>query len=171
VSDIFDNPRELIARVYAYAAYRTSDSEAEEVVSETFERALRYRDSFDPRRGDVVGWLIGIARRVIADVSRMPAAADVSADRAVEGHEVASVERIALSAAVATLDARDREIIALRFGADMTAREIGRVLSIRPNTVEVAIHRALAKLRNEIAPAPAARTVPVPPAASDAAVS
>jgi DNA-directed RNA polymerase specialized sigma24 family protein len=43
----------LIRRVYGYVAYRIGDGpDAEDVTSETFERALRYRSSYDPRRGD-----------------------------------------------------------------------------------------------------------------------
>ena len=63
--------RPLIHRVYAYVAYRIgSGADAEDVTSETFERALRYRGSFDPRRGDPAAWLIGIARRCITDAAR-----------------------------------------------------------------------------------------------------
>jgi capsular polysaccharide biosynthesis protein len=57
-----------IGLAYAYVAYRVGDGpNAEDVTSETFERALRYRDSYDSRRGDPAAWLIGIARRCIAD--------------------------------------------------------------------------------------------------------
>ena len=57
-----------IGLAYAYVAYRVGDGpNAEDVTSQTFERALRYRDSYDSRRGDPAAWLIGIARRCIAD--------------------------------------------------------------------------------------------------------
>ena len=54
--DPFANPRQLIVRVYAYVAYRVGDSvDAEDITSATFERALRYRASFDEKRdNDVV---------------------------------------------------------------------------------------------------------------------
>ena len=62
--DPLADPGPLIRRVYAYVAYRIGDgAEAEDITSEAFERALRYRDSYDPRRGEPVAWLIGIARR------------------------------------------------------------------------------------------------------------
>ena len=55
------NPEPLIRRVYAYAAYRVGDGpDAEDVTGETFER---YVDSYDPRKGEPVAWLIGISRR------------------------------------------------------------------------------------------------------------
>jgi len=60
----------------------------------------------------------------------------------------------ALDSAVARLDERSRELVALRYGADLTARQIGGLLGLRTNTVEVALHRALAVLRVELAPQP-----------------
>ncbi len=53
--DPFADPQPLIRRVYAYVAYRVGDGpDAEDVTSATFERALRYRDRFDSRKGDPV---------------------------------------------------------------------------------------------------------------------
>jgi len=167
VRDPLANPAPLVRRVYAYVAYRIgAGADAEDVTSETFERALRYRDSFDPRRGDAAAWLIGIARRCLADraLRATPTATDVP-EEAVASHEGDSLRSIELAGAVATLGERDREIIALRFGADLTVREIANVLELRTNTVEVALHRALARLRNELSEpveaAPRSRTGPV----------
>ena len=73
--DPLANPEPLIRRVYAYVAYRIGDGpDAEDVTSEVFERALRYRESYDPTRGR--------ARRV-ADRYRAPQAeARTANDRA-----------------------------------------------------------------------------------------
>lgn len=149
MGDPLVDPQPSIRRVYAYVAYRIGDGpEAEDVTSETFERALRYRSSFDPRRGDAASWLIGIARRCIADaVLRRELPTDEAPETAIEGHEEGAVRRIELAAAVAQLDERDRELVALRFGGDLTAKQIGELLDMRTNAVEVALHRTLAKLR------------------------
>ena len=53
--------------------------------------------------------------------------------------------------AVARLGERDRELIALRYGADLKVREIAELLGERTNTIEVALHRALGRLREELA--------------------
>ena len=45
------------------------------------------------------------------------------------------------------LGERDRELIALRYGADLTARQIGELVGLQTNAVEVALHRALQTLR------------------------
>src|SRR5436190_10659903 len=72
--DPLANPAAAIRRVYSYVAYRIGDGpEAEDVTSEVFERALRYRASYDESRGRPLPWLLGIARRCVDEaLSRRP---------------------------------------------------------------------------------------------------
>ena len=164
--DPLANPEPLIRRVYAYVAYRIGDGpDAEDVTSATFERALRYRDSFDPRRGDAASWLIGIARRCIADALQPgdTPTGDLPEPPG-EPQEELTLDRLDLRAAVALLDERDRELLALRYGADLTARQIGELLELKTNAVEVALHRALGRLREglePLGPEPGRATAPV----------
>ena len=148
--DPLAQPEPLIRRVYAYAAYRVGDGpDAEDVTSQTFEQALRYADSYDPRKGEPIAWLLGIARhcadrhlrnrlRGIGVVADLAGAGDLESE---------AIRRIEVRAAVAELDARDRDLIALRYGADLTARQIAELLELKTNAVEVALHRALGRLR------------------------
>jgi RNA polymerase sigma-70 factor, ECF subfamily len=163
--DPLADPQPLIRRVYAYVAYRIGDgADAEDVTSETFERALRYRSSFDPKRGDPAGWLIGIARRCIADAAlRGDLPTDEVPETPVEGHEEPSLRRLELRAALAQLDERDRELLSLRYGADLTAKQIGELLDLKTNAVEVALHRALARLRSLMEPPEAGKAASVVP--------
>jgi RNA polymerase sigma-70 factor, ECF subfamily len=151
------HPEELIRRVYAYVAYRIGDGhEAEDVTSETFERALRYRKGYDRRKGEPVSWLIGIARNVIADLRR-PSTVELE-DRADDSElEDQTAARVDLSRALAALEVRDRELLSLRYGADLTARQVGELLGLKPNAVEVALHRALGRLRAELGAEPPQR--------------
>jgi RNA polymerase sigma-70 factor (ECF subfamily) len=151
--DPLANPEPLIRRVYSYVAYRIGDGpDAQDITSETFERALRGRDTYDPSRGAPVSWLIGIARRCLSDA--LAARAVSTADPPELHHdgelEERSIMRLTLSAALATLGEREQELIALRYGADLTARRIGEVLGMRTNAVEVALHRALMRLRDDM---------------------
>jgi RNA polymerase sigma-70 factor, ECF subfamily len=149
--DPLTQPEPLIRRVYAYVAYRIGDGpEAEDVTSEVFARALRYRDSYDPAKSrDPTGWLIGIARRSIAEsFATRPPATEELPDLADEGDlEEKTIGRLRVRGAVAMLEERDRELVALRYGADLTSRRIGELLGLSTNTVEVALHRALGRLR------------------------
>jgi RNA polymerase sigma factor (sigma-70 family) len=150
--DPLANPEPLIRRVYSYVAYRVgAGPDAEDITSETFERALRYKKSFDSTKGEPAAWLIGIARRCIEG---RPLTHELSSEHVdMADHrdlEDDTLRRIALSAAVGQLDERDRELIALRYGADLTARQIAELLGAKTNTVEVALHRALGRLRAHI---------------------
>jgi RNA polymerase sigma-70 factor, ECF subfamily len=147
--DPLANPEPLIRRVYAYIAYRVGDGpDAEDLTSETFERALRYKKSYDPRKGEPVQWLLGIAKRCIDGRGPRLELASEWADEAVAGDlEEETIRRLTVSRAVSTLDERDRELIALRYGADLTARQIAELLGARTNAIEVALHRALGRLR------------------------
>jgi RNA polymerase sigma-70 factor (ECF subfamily) len=153
------NLEPLIRRVYRYASYRLGDSpDAEDVTSDVFERALRYGDTYDAGRGDPGAWLIGIARRCVDDVLReRGAAVELAQDPpGSEGPELAVPDRLDLRSAIETLGPRDREIIGLRYGADLTARQIAELLGEKTNAIEVALHRALTRLRAVLADEPAA---------------
>lgn len=152
-SDPLASPEVSIQRVYAYVAYRIgAGPDAEDVTSTVIERAVRYRTSYDALRGDPVSWLIGIARSCVADHVRNLTAPDELRD-APDDHpslESEAVMRLGVNDAIATLDDRDRELVALRYGADLSAREIGRLLGMRTNAVEVALHRMRSRLRREL---------------------
>jgi RNA polymerase sigma-70 factor (ECF subfamily) len=154
--DPLARPEEAIRRVYAYVAYRIGDGPvAEDVTSETIERALRYRSSYGSAKGSPAAWLVGIARNVLADALRSgaretPVDPVALPERVSEGFDSSIVEREDLRRAVASLDERGRELIALRYGADLKAKEIAALLGMKTNAVEVALHRALATLRGEL---------------------
>ena len=154
MNDPLRDPAPLVRRVYAYVAYRLGDGvDAEDVMSETFERALRYRQSFDPARGTPVAWLVGIARRCADDHLRgrgveVPTDDEALLDGAGDpGPADSAILRLDLAAAVANLSVRDRELIALRYGADLKVKDIAALLGRSTNSVEVALHRALGQLR------------------------
>ena len=148
-------PEAAVRRVYAYVAYRIGDGpDAQDVTSETFARALRYRSSFDPRAGRADRLAArhraplhrGRARRggrKLELFDQIAAPGDLEAE---------SIERLDLRRAVLSPDPRGRELVALRYGADLKARQIAELLGERTNTVEVALHRALEQLRAQLEP-------------------
>jgi RNA polymerase sigma-70 factor (ECF subfamily) len=153
--DPLRNLEPLVRRVYAYVAYRIGDGpDAEDVTSETFERALRYRKSYDASRGEPVAWVLGIARRCIDDFfeRRVELVGDPPEGAAPGNLEEDTTRRLRLGAAVSRLGERERELIALKYGADLTARQIGELLGLQTNAVEVALHRALGRLRETLDP-------------------
>ncbi len=147
--DPLAQPEQLIRQVYSYVAYRIgAGAEAEDVTGETFARAVRYRGSFDPRKGSPLVWLLGIARNVVAGrrgVVTVEAEAEPEGISA--GFEEAVASRLDLAAALSYLSERERELLALRYGADLSSRQIGELLELEPGTVDVSLHRLRARLR------------------------
>jgi RNA polymerase sigma-70 factor, ECF subfamily len=152
-----DNPEPLIRRVYAYTAYRIGPGpDAEDVTSEVFERALRYEDTFDEAKGEFVGWLLGIARRCVDQHLMQPSTVplDPAPPPAPDDVETEVVERVALWEAMSELGDRDRELISLYY-AGLNGGQIAELLDVRRNTIDVALHRALGRLREILERQPA----------------
>ena len=151
--DPLANPEPLIRRVYAYTAYRMGPGpDAEDVTSEVFERALRYEDTFDESKGEFVGWLLGIARRCVDQHLAAPRTVPLDPAAAPESPqdlEQEVVERVALTEAMAELEERDRELVSLYY-AGLNGGQIAELLEVRRNTIDVALHRALGRLRTII---------------------
>ena len=147
--DPLANPEPLIRRVYQYVSYRVGDGpDAEDITGEVFVRAMQYRESYDSSRGDPAAWLIGIAQRCIAG-ARVPWC---STRNGLTGRRRASSTRTfsggsRLRPHWPRLSDRDQELLALRYGADLAAKQIADVLELKVNAVEVGVHRALARLR------------------------
>ena len=147
--------RRTFPRVYAYVASLLRDrSSAEEVTAQAFERAYRRRSSYRPGRGPVEAWLFGIARNAALDELRRrgrrarledepPDASAPAADEAVDG----MLRRAAVRAALASLDARERDLIALKFAGGLSNAEIARVLGMSESNAGTSLHRTIEKLR------------------------
>lgn len=141
--------------VFGYVAGLLRDrAAAEDVTAQAFERAYRHRRGFDPRRGSRRAWLFGIARNAALDELRRrkrdaALAAEPEDAAAPEPHELAevAVRRTALRAAIKALDARERELVALKFFAGLANAEIAAVIGISESNAGSRLHRTLAKLR------------------------
>jgi RNA polymerase sigma factor (sigma-70 family) len=138
--------------VYAYAAGILRDSTAaEEVTATAFERAYRKRTHFDPSRGEPRAWLFGIARNAALDELRRRGRHAELAAEPVDAVGMAGVEaserRLALAAALAALNAGERELIALKFFAGLANSEIAGMLGISESNAGTKLHRAMGKLR------------------------
>jgi len=158
VLDDFDRVyRQHLAPVWRYVRARVPDaSEAEDMTSEVFLRAVRAWPTYDPGRGPVLPWLVGIARHVVADWwRRRPAVPVADAD---PGGTAVDAETDALRQLdahefrrhLAVLTEREREAVALRFGAGLPAAEIGDLLGISDAGARMLVHRAVVKLRGEV---------------------
>jgi RNA polymerase sigma factor (sigma-70 family) len=146
--------RATVDDLYAYVATLVRDrTAAEDVVAATFERAYRRLRTYDPRRGTRRQWLFGIARHAALDELRRRrrvatlAAEPGVADAALDDEAADPVRRATVRAALAGLDPRDRELVALKFFAGLDNAEIAGVLGISPTNAGTRLHRAVRRLR------------------------
>ena len=142
-------------RVYAYVASLLRDrSAAEDVTAQTFERAYSKRSGYRARRGSMEAWLFGIARNAALDELRRRKhraslendPEDISAP-SLDDHAELALRREAVRAAMTTLDAKERDLIALKFSGGLSNAEIARVLRLSETNAGTRLHRALTKLR------------------------
>ena len=146
--------RRTFPRVYAYVASLLRDrSAAEEVTAQAFERAYRRRSSYRPGRGPVEAWLFGIARNAALDELRRQRRRARLEDEAagsaafVEEEAEELLRRETVRAALASLDARERDLIALKFAGGLSNAEIARVLGMSESNAGTRLHRTIEKLR------------------------
>jgi RNA polymerase sigma-70 factor, ECF subfamily len=147
---------EQLPRVFNFFRYRLGDTaDAEDLTARTFEKAWRARHRY---RRDIAGfatWLLTIARNVAIDHFRARqqherldvAAAVPSRDQTPEQQAVQQSEAARLASLLATLPPRDRELIAMKYGADMTNRAIARATGLTESNVGTILHRAVESLR------------------------
>jgi RNA polymerase sigma-70 factor (ECF subfamily) len=149
--DPLHEPKPLIRSIYAYIAYRVGDGpEAEDLTSEVFERAVRYRSSYDRRKGEPIAWLVGIAHRVLKDAAAERGRTAVTplepTAEGVRSLEDDVIDRLSLGDALAQMGEHDRHLLALRYGADLSSRQIAAILGIGRGAIDVALHRARERL-------------------------
>jgi RNA polymerase sigma factor (sigma-70 family) len=139
--------------VHAYVMTLLRDrAAAEDVTALAFERAYRRRRTFDRRRGEERAWLFGIARNAALDElrrrRRLATLAAEPADLEPAGdHAEVALRRTTVMTALASLTARDRELIALKFHAGLSNAELGKVLGISESAAGTRLHRVMEKLR------------------------
>jgi len=151
---------EHVWQVYGFFAYRMrSRVDAEDLTQKTFERALRSWSRYDPSRARVATWLFVIARNLLVDHLRADrSASQQPLDELDVGHD-ALVDRSDqpdlglepdLERALASLGTREREIIALRFGGELSGPEIAEAMGLSLANVQQILSRSLRRMRTVI---------------------
>jgi RNA polymerase sigma-70 factor (ECF subfamily) len=144
-----------LPRVFNYFRYRLTDTAiAEDLTSVTFQKAWRARSRYRRKRASVGTWLLSIARNVAIDHFRARRVDVPLDDLAVSASCAALDENLQrradqrrLAALFATLSDRERELLALKFGADETNRAIARLTGLSESNVGTILSRTIAKLR------------------------
>jgi RNA polymerase sigma factor (sigma-70 family) len=158
-AEVYD---EHVWDVYGFLAYRLGRRpDAEDLTQLTFERALRAWGRFDPERAQPATWLLAIARNVLIDHWR----ADRSAEHEQLDPDAPGLPSQGIGAdlglepdlerALLALSERDRELLALRFGADLSGQQIADVSAMTLAAVQQSLSRSLRRLREALEPSTA----------------
>jgi RNA polymerase sigma factor (sigma-70 family) len=142
--------------LFGFLTYRTGDRVlAEDLVADTFERVLRARRRFDPRKGREKAWIYAIAMNLLRDAARRRQTEERALETVGAGpdaaapHEVLD-DRDEIRRAMERLSPEERDVVALRFGGDLTVPEIAKLVGESLTTCEGRLYRALRKLRGEM---------------------
>lgn len=156
-AEVYD---EQVWHVYGFIAYRVRcRADAEDLTQRTFEKALRAWDRYDPERAAVRTWLLAIARNLLIDHYRSDPSPrhepldDVEEERL--GTEAPDPDLGLdpdLAAALTDLPARDREVLALRFGGDLSGPQIAELTGLSLANVQQILSRSLRRMRDRLEP-------------------
>ena len=148
--------RAELPRVYNFFRYRVGDGQqAEDLTSETFEKAWRNRYRYKRNLSAFSTWLFTIARRVAIDHFRahhrdahLDDFAYLATNETMEDWAQQRDDFARLSVLLARMGDRDRELVALKYGAGLTNRTIADLTGLSESNVGVILHRTLQTLRN-----------------------
>ncbi len=135
---------------------------AEELTQKSVFDAVRGKGSFDPAKGTVETWLMGIARNNLAVEFRKRATREVSGgelsgyinaidgellpDEVLERQETVFLVREGMD----RLDAKERAVLEAKYVDDLSARAIGKKLSLTEKAVHSLLYRARISLRDKL---------------------
>ncbi len=143
----------LTPKLFGYLINVTRDpSLAEDILQTTWFRAIDALPSFKPRGAGFSAWLFAIARNEYRQHWRKAnreVPFDLSLHDKAEGDD-ATENAILVEQVLVQLSEDDREILRLRYIADLPVNDIARILNLSFVAVRVRIHRALAQARNAL---------------------
>jgi RNA polymerase sigma factor (sigma-70 family) len=151
---------QYLPKVFRYVSYRITDkATAEDLTSVVFEKALTKFTSYDSAKASFATWVFTIARNTLTDHFRMSgkdravlqesAFADPAPAPSPEDEIAKEEEYRTLQVCLGKLSSSEREIISLKFGADMTNRQIAGMTGLSESNVGVILYRTVRKLRDD----------------------
>ena len=140
---------------YVFALTGGSQDDAEDLTAETFLRAWKARQQFQGESDSAIGWLIGIAKRLVIDDYRRTARAtrnlptDPDTESTPEQIAIDDEQEKILFRLVASLPDEQREIVVLRHMLGWRVNDIAKHMGVSENKISVSLHRTLSKLREK----------------------
>ncbi len=146
-------------RVYNYMRFRCNDPQvADDLTAQVFEKALKELSSYRPERAPFAVWLFAIARNAHTNYLRASRRTTwlplellsrfSDNHRSAEEDLVESETRHELLQALACLEERERDLLALKFQAGLNNRQIAELTHLSESNVGVILYRSIRRLRS-----------------------
>ena len=156
--DIYD---EYYNKIYKYTNYRVNNhSDVEDLVSQIFLKIHEKLHTFKPDIGNLSTWIFTIASNTIKDyykrnqirqfLSLDSLKSEPKYDYSMEDSLEKEEEYLLLRKTIKSLPKRGQQLIALKYGAELTYDEIAKIMKITPNYVGVLLHRYLNDIRESM---------------------
>ena len=149
------------ARVYMYFRHRCAEAQTcDDLTAQTFEQALSHICDYCPDRGSFAAWLFGIARNIanahfrrtlrfqwvpLELVRSLPGRDPLPEETAIE-----TDQQQVLLRCIQELSPRQRDLLALKFAAGLTNRQIAQLTGLGEQNVGVILHRSIRHLRKRM---------------------
>ncbi len=143
-------------KLYKYAYMLVLNREdAEDVVSETFITAFSHYDEYKPEKGSIITWLSSIAHNEAIDLMRSAAYKSRSPmpEKDIRGGTDPAITKMTetnetVEYILSRLSVKEREFLNLRYGLELSDKEIGALLDEKENTINKRYQRLLKKCRD-----------------------
>jgi RNA polymerase sigma-70 factor (ECF subfamily) len=162
IDDFSNMYRDYYPKIYNYIFFRLlHKSDTEDIVGDIFLKVAENISAYNPNKASFGTWIFTIARNTLTDYLRkkrfhlsiddedssisIPVEIDMDSEIILDG-KLKSMQK-----ALHRLDEKSREMIALKYWADMNNREISKFTGINESTVSTICLRAVARLRKELA--------------------
>ena len=150
---------QYMPKVFRYIQYKVSNIQlTEDLTSTVFEKALVNFSRYSSDKAKFSTWVFSIARNVVIDYYRVQgrrqtapleeATEIASQDLSPEEELLKSEEREKLQVCLAELSQEEKEIVRLKFGAELNNRQIAKMLGLSETNVGTKLYRAVRKLRD-----------------------
>lgn len=146
-----------LSRIYNYFLYKGFDREiAQDLTATTFERAWKTRFRYSTVIASPSTWLLGIARNVYREHLRKnkvtalllqdeQLASNLDVERGFQEQQ----DKEFLRSLLLKLPKREQDLLALKYGAGLTNREIAKITKFSESNVGTILHRAVTNLRKK----------------------
>lgn len=149
-----------LPKVFRYISYQVGDMDlAEDLTSAVFEKALTKLDSYRSNKASFFTWLMTVAHNTVIDYYRVKSRKiTVSIEETFElaSEETSPEEKVvrkeelqSLETCLRELSRQEREIISLKFGAELNNRQIAQMLDVSESNVGTKLYRAICKLKDK----------------------